>query len=67
MGISFFNRFPQNYSLVVDSDPILYPLSEIISHSSRQSLEVYSRLSIGEAQEIYNQVILLVTVRGFNL
>ena len=27
-----------------------------LGHSSRHSLEVYSRLSIGEAQEVYDQV-----------
>ena len=34
-------------------DALIQPYS---GHSSRQSLEVYSRLSIGEAQEIYDQV-----------
>lgn len=34
-------------------DALIQPYS---GHSSRQSLEVYSRLSIGEAQEVYNQV-----------
>ncbi len=36
-------------------DALIQPYS---GHSSRQSLEVYSRLSIGEAQEIYNQVMM---------
>ena len=36
-------------------DALIQPYS---GHSSRQSLEVYSRLSIGEAQEVYNQVML---------
>ena len=36
-------------------DALIQPYS---GHSSRQSLEVYSRLSIGEAQEIYEQVML---------
>ena len=31
-------------------------------HSSRQSLEIYSRLSIGEAQEIYEQAMLKFAV-----
>jgi integrase/recombinase XerD len=35
-------------------DALIQPYS---GHSSRQSLEVYSRLSIGDAQEVYNQVI----------
>lgn len=35
-------------------DALIQPYS---GHSSRQSLEVYSRLSIGEAQEAYNEVI----------
>ncbi|WP_293119680.1 hypothetical protein [Moorena sp. SIO4G3] len=34
-------------------DALIQPYS---GHSSWQSLEVYSRLSIGEAQEIYDQV-----------
>lgn len=34
-------------------DALIQPYS---GHSSRQSLEVYSRLSIGEAQEVYDQV-----------
>ncbi len=34
-------------------DALIQPYS---GHSSRQSLEVYSRLSIGEAQEIYDRV-----------
>jgi integrase/recombinase XerD len=34
-------------------DALIQPYS---GHSSRQSLEVYSRLSIGEAQEAYDQV-----------
>ncbi|NET07476.1 MAG: tyrosine-type recombinase/integrase [Symploca sp. SIO2B6] len=34
-------------------DALIQPYS---GHSSRQSLEVYSRLSIGEAQEVYEQV-----------
>jgi integrase/recombinase XerD len=34
-------------------DALIQPYS---GHSSRQSLEVYSRLSIGEAQEIYDKV-----------
>ena len=36
-------------------DALIQPYS---GHSSRQSLEVYSRLSIGEAQEIYEQAML---------
>ncbi|WP_414589575.1 hypothetical protein [Scytonema sp. PCC 10023] len=36
-------------------DALIQPYS---GHSSRQSLEVYSRLSIGEAQEIYDKVML---------
>jgi integrase/recombinase XerD len=36
-------------------DALIQPYS---GHSSRQSLEIYSRLSIGEAQEIYNKVML---------
>ena len=36
-------------------DALIQPYS---GHSSRQSLEVYSRLSIGSAQEVYNQVML---------
>ena len=35
-------------------DALIQPYS---GHSSRQSLEVYSRLSIGEAQEAYDEVI----------
>jgi integrase/recombinase XerD len=35
-------------------DALLQPYS---GHASRQSLEVYSRLAIGEAQEAYDQVI----------
>ena len=35
-------------------DALIQPYS---GHSSRQSLEVYSRLSIGDAQEVYEQVI----------
>lgn len=34
-------------------DALIQPYS---GHSSRQSLEIYSRLSIGEAQEVYDQV-----------
>jgi len=34
-------------------DALIQPSS---GHSSRQSLEVYSRLNIGEAQEVYNKV-----------
>lgn len=34
-------------------DALIQPYS---GHSSRQSLEIYSRLSIGEAQEVYEQV-----------
>jgi integrase/recombinase XerD len=34
-------------------DALIQPYS---GHSSRQSLEVYSRLNIGEAQEVYDQV-----------
>ena len=34
-------------------DALIQPYS---GHSSRQSLEVYSRLSIGEAQKIYDKV-----------
>ncbi len=36
-------------------DALIQPYS---GHSSRQSLEVYSRLSIGEAQKIYEQAML---------
>lgn len=36
-------------------DALIQPYS---GHSSRQSLEVYSRLSIGDAQEIYEQAML---------
>ncbi|WP_315792089.1 tyrosine-type recombinase/integrase [Fischerella sp. JS2] len=35
-------------------DALIQPYS---GHSSRQSLEVYSRLSIGEAQKEYDSVI----------
>lgn len=35
-------------------DALIQPYS---GHASRQSLEVYSRLSIGDAQEVYDQVI----------
>jgi integrase/recombinase XerD len=34
-------------------DALIQPYS---GHASRQSLEIYSRLSIGEAQEVYDQV-----------
>jgi integrase/recombinase XerD len=34
-------------------DALIQPYS---GHSSRQALEIYSRLSIGEAQEVYDQV-----------
>jgi integrase/recombinase XerD len=35
-------------------DALIQPYS---GHASRQSLEIYSRLAIGEAQEEYNNVI----------